>query len=320
MRRKTIAKRILYNGCEGYEETPEETGARANHVLSQEPAKRRKWRELNGEDISSCNADYIKFKTKAFEVDKPLGDATRGADFTMEVLGSLQSCSRAELIAMVLSMQTEMDGLREQIRSLTACGKLAQTLEELIEKSDRWLCGSHEAVTPSIPRELERSGPPSHISPPMVLIGRTAECASSEQQGCGQYEVTQTMPQWNGTLPEQKVITADLLERCNTGTTAQKLTNDLLRSLYDRDCLASHSISGIINSKRGMPKPALPAHEIQAILRTVQRFFPGKTDSEIKGYIRQKLQNEAKSLRKRPHPADDPLVGSFEKERATFEH
>ncbi|ROL42877.1 BEN domain-containing protein 6 [Anabarilius grahami] len=301
MRRKTIAKRILYNGYEGYEETPEDTGARANHVFSQEPAKRRKWRGLNGEDILSCNADYIKFKTK--------------------VLGSLQSRSRAELIAMVLSMQREMDSLREQIRSLTACGKLAQTLEELIERSDRWLCGSHEAATPSIPREPERSRPPSHISHPTVLSGRTDERASSEQQGCGQYEVTQTMQtQRNGTLPEQKVITADLLERCNTGTTAQKLTNDLLRSLYDRDCLASHSISGIVNSKRGTPKPALPAHEIQAILRTVQRFFPGKTDSEIKGYIRQKLQNEAKRLRKRPHPADDPLVGSFKEAETTFEH
>ena len=63
-----------------------------------------------------------------------------------------------------------------------------------------------------------------------------------------------------------QVIPADLLERCNTGTTAQKLTNELLRGLYDRDCLASHSISGVINSKRGQPKPALPAHEIQAIL------------------------------------------------------
>ncbi|XP_039543252.1 uncharacterized protein LOC120490010 isoform X2 [Pimephales promelas] len=318
MRRKTIAKRILYNG---YEETPEDTGARANHVFSQEPAKRRKWRGLNGEDISSCNADYIKFKTKAFEVDKPLGDATRNADFTMEVLGSLQSCSRAELIAMVLSMQREMDGLREQIRSLTACGKLAQTLEELIERSDRWLCGSHEAATPSIPREAERSRPPSHISPPTVLSGRTDACASSEQQGCGQYEITQTMQtQRNGTLLEHEVISADLLERCNTGTTAQKLTNDLLRGLYDRDCLASHSISGIVNSKRGMPKPALPAHEIQAILRTVQRFFPGKTDSEIKGYVRQKLQNEAKRLRKRPHPAEDPLVGSFKEAGAMFEY
>ncbi len=86
-----------------------------------------------------------------------------------------------------------------------ACGKLAQTLEELIEKSDRWLCDSHEAATPSSPEELERSGPPSHVSPSRVLSGRTAECASSEQQGCGQYEVTQTMPQRNGTPPEQRV-------------------------------------------------------------------------------------------------------------------
>lgn len=53
---------------------------------------------------------------------------------------------------------------------------------------------------------------------------------------------------------------------------------------------------------------------------TVQRFFPGKTDSEIKGYIRQKLQNEAKRLRKRPHPADEPLMGSLEEAGATYEH
>lgn len=225
---------------------------------------------------------------------------------SLQVLGSLQSRSRAELIAMVLSMQREMDGLREQIRSLTgkvadfwneeekghslvffcfrfsaalfhcqriprksflstdsftdnftfqdhyslrkrsassrgnhvkerfsvtmlchvtqqfntgetisecihmcffcaACGKLAQTLEELIERSDRWLCCCHKAATPSIPREQERSRPPSHISPPAELCGTTAECASSEQQGCGQYEVTQTMPQRNGTPLEQNV-------------------------------------------------------------------------------------------------------------------
>jgi len=53
---------------------------------------------------------------------------------------------------------------------------------------------------------------------------------------------------------------------------------------------------------------------------TVQRFFPGKTDSEIKGYVRQKLQNEAKRLRKRPHPAEDPLVGSFKEAGAMFEY
>lgn len=219
---------------------------------------------------------------------------------------------------MVLSMQREMDGLREQIRSLTACGKLAQTLEDLIERSDRWLSSTSGSVTPSIPRVLERSGPPGRISTPTVLSRITNKCESSDQQGCGRYEITHTM-QRNGALLEQKIITGDLLERCNTGTTAQKLTNDLLRSLYDRDCLASHSISGIVNSKRGTPKPALPAHEIQAILRTVQRFFPGKNDSEIKGYIRQKLQNEAKRLRKRPRPAGDPLVVSFEEVGTIFE-
>lgn len=37
---------------------------------------------------------------------------------------------------------------------------------------------------------------------------------------------------------------------------------------------------------------------------TVQYFFPGKTDAEIKGYIRQKLQNEAKRLRKKPCSSD----------------
>ncbi|TRY89965.1 hypothetical protein DNTS_001687 [Danionella cerebrum] len=321
MRRKTIAKRILYNG---FGENREETEAMANHVSS-EPAKRRKWRGLH-EEISSCNADYVKFKTKPFEIDKPFGASIRDADFTLEVLASLQSRSRAELIAMVLSMQREMDSLREQIRSLTACGKLAQTLEELIERSDRWLYCSQEAGTPSIPMERERSRPPSLICAPAVLGGRTAESTRSEQQDCSQCEVTQTKAQSNGTILDPKVITTDLLEHCNTGSTAQKLTNDLLRSLYDRDCLASHSISGL-NSKRGTPKPALPAHEIQAILSietistgTVQQFFPGKTDSEIKGYIRQKLQNEAKRLRKRPHPDDEPMKSSFEEAGATYKH
>ena len=72
-------------------------------------------------------------------------------------------------------------------------------------------------------------------------------------------------------------ITAELLDRCNTGTTAQKLTNDLLRGLYERDCLASHSISGIVNNKRGQPKPALPADEIQAILSKVSSVLQPET-------------------------------------------
>ena len=37
-------------------------------------------------------------------------------------------------------------------------------------------------------------------------------------------------------------------------------------------------------------------------LGEVQHYFQGKTDSEIKGYISQKLQNESKRLRKKPLP------------------
>lgn len=143
------------------------------------------------------NSNFILFwfsLKQAFEVDKPLGDATRDADFTMEVvtllkieylidcvnfkhlqwsafwwfraeksialtlqnsrclccsvynvkciisfqvLGSLQSRSRAELIAMVLSMQREMDCLREQIRSLT--GKVVDFWSEIRRQSPHWV-------------------------------------------------------------------------------------------------------------------------------------------------------------------------------------
>ncbi|XP_066498522.1 BEN domain-containing protein 6 isoform X2 [Hoplias malabaricus] len=252
----------------------------------------------------------ITLHPKTSEVENTTGLTIGSGDITVEVLGNLQTCSRSELIAMVLSMQRETDSLREQIKTLTACGKLSQTLEELVMKSEGWLnCCSLNVTSPQhgTLMELERSCAPSPILAPEVLCDSLIEQRSSTQQECcHKIDDTTSMSE---TPFYQEVIPAELLERCNTGTTAQKLTNELLRGLYDRDCLASHSISGVINSKRGLPKPALPAHEIHAILRAVQHYFPGKTDSEIKGYIRQKLQNEAKRLKKNPHSAKEPLVG-----------
>ncbi|XP_037400848.1 uncharacterized protein LOC108412362 isoform X2 [Pygocentrus nattereri] len=253
MRRKTAAKRLLNNDNEG-----------------------------GDSEQTQCEA------IETFEVENTAGLTIGDGDITMEVLGNLQTCSRSELIAMVLSMQREMDSLREQIKALTACGKLAQTLEELVTKSDGCLNCCSLNMTPSIPREHEGNSAPSPIPVPKVQSDSGIEQQSSTQQGCG-HDVNEKTPR-SETLLYQEVIPAELLERCNTGTTAQKLTNELLRGLYDRDCLASHSISGIIN-------------------RAVQYYFPGKTDSEIKGYIRQKLQNEAKRLKKKPHPAEDPFFG-----------
>ncbi|XP_051770792.1 uncharacterized protein si:ch211-194k22.8 isoform X2 [Ctenopharyngodon idella] len=220
----------------------------------------------------------------------------------------LQSYSKKELIAMVLCMQREMEDLKEQLRCLTACGKLARNLETLIEKTQMWSNGNNGTSlgtpvsqgTAQAPAETDAVIPDVR-SPPAVVNGQWLNQGPGPQKP---HETTQN-PQRDGLFTE--FITPELLERCNTGTTAQKLTNDLLRGLYERECLASHSISGVVYNKKGQPKPALPTEEVQAILRTVQYFFPGKTDAEIKGYIRQKLQNEAKRLRKKPY-----LSGQYE--------
>ncbi|XP_007240008.1 uncharacterized protein LOC103038210 [Astyanax mexicanus] len=303
MRRKTAAKRLLNNEHEG---EPEQAQCEA---IEHRPSKMRKQLhplEDLRQKLTPCDGGPLKLISRTFEVESTAGLAIADGDITMEVLGNLQTCSRSELIAMVLSMQRETDSLREQIKTLTACGRLAQNLEELVSKTEGWLnCCSIER-TPSIPKAHEGNSAPSPVSAPVVRNNhRIEQQVSTQQDG---HETDEKTPR-SETPHFQEIIPAELLERCNTGTTAQKLTNELLRGLYDRDCLASHSISGVVNSKRGQPKPALPAHEIQAILKAVQHYFPGKTDSEIKGYIRQKLQNEAKRLKKKPNPSEESFLG-----------
>ncbi|XP_010872931.1 uncharacterized protein LOC105013245 [Esox lucius] len=332
MRRKTIAKRILdleYEEEEEEDPTFEDFGITTSHSqpLCHRLQKRRKHThpaKENGEEKTPCSTALQKLKTRAPDSDNSSVDHMDGGDFQAEGLGVLQSRSKADLVAMVLSMQKEMESLREQIRCLTACGKLARNLEALIERTEVWPSSAHQrASSPSVPEILVRSGAmtaSTMLTAPGVLNGRwTVKPEPLHQNGPLQGS-QEDSSQGNGPPLYQEFITAELLERCNTGTTAQKLTNDLLRGLYERDCLASHSISGIVNNKRGQPKPALPADEIQAILRAVQHYFPGKTDSEIKGYIRQKLQNEAKRLRKKPHLAVkvEPETGSAGTETSVY--
>ncbi|XP_014048032.2 uncharacterized protein isoform X2 [Salmo salar] len=326
MRRKTIAKRIFdleYEEEEEEEPKYEDFDITTSH--SQPPCHRAQKRRKhthpvkeNVEENPPCNTALQKLKTRVLVSDNPSFERIEDGDFMAEGLGGLQSRSKADLVAMVLSMQREMDNLREQIRCLTACGKLARNLEALIERTEVWSSSTDRRTTsPSMPEILVRSGAMTTsalLASPGVLNGcwtAKLEPPHPHQNGYppGSHEGGS---QINGPPLYQEFITVELLDRCNTGTTAQKLTNDLLRGLYERDCLASHSISGIVNNKRGQPKPALPADEIQAILRAVQHYFPGKTDSEIKGYIRQKLQNEAKRLRKKPHLAVkvEPEAGS----------
>ncbi|XP_007259222.3 uncharacterized protein si:ch211-194k22.8 isoform X2 [Astyanax mexicanus] len=295
MRRKTKAKRIPDYENEADEEE-EQKADEFHHVLQKRrkqmyPAKER------AEGNPSPAAARQKLDMRAYEFDcSPADYNFSNTHSTSEEADYLQSYSKMELIAMVLCMQREMESLKEQLRCLTACGKLAKNLEALIEKTQMWPNGDRKpslAVSPSpvrVPVDMDALMP-TMLCAPTVLNGQWVKQESVTQK-------PNETPHGDELFSE--FITPELLERCNTGTTAQKLTNDLLRGLYERDCLASHSISGVVYNKRGQPKPALPTEEIQAILRTVQYFFPGKTDAEIKGYIRQKLQNEAKRLRKKP--------------------
>nr|XP_032806928.1 BEN domain-containing protein 6 isoform X1 [Petromyzon marinus] len=94
-------------------------------------------------------------------------------------------------------------------------------------------------------------------------------------------------------------ITMELLWRFKGCESAQKFTNKLLSSLYTREFMASHSITGTASNKEpSFVKPALPSAELMEIIRVVLHFFPMETDTQIKSYIRQKLQNESKGLRK----------------------
>ncbi|XP_073684749.1 BEN domain-containing protein 6 isoform X1 [Garra rufa] len=308
MRRKTKAQRIL-----DYENEEDEEEEQKPDCFSNGAQKRRKMysSKEKSEENSSSDAGLQKLDMKVNELDCSSADLyadSPPASESEQEAHYLQSYSKKELIAMVLCMQREMEDLKEQLRCLTACGKLARNLEMLIEKTQMWSNGNNgislgtpvSQGTPQTPAEADAVIPDVR-SPPAVVNGQWLNQGPGPQKP---HEATQNA-QRDGLFTE--FITPELLERCNTGTTAQKLTNDLLRGLYERECLASHSISGVVYNKRGQPKPALPTEEVQAILRTVQYFFPGKTDAEIKGYIRQKLQNEAKRLRKKPS-----LSGQYE--------
>ncbi|XP_061081181.1 uncharacterized protein LOC133115340 isoform X1 [Conger conger] len=318
MRRKTTAKRVLDREHEDEREEDHIDECKSqSDVLCHGLQKRRKRiysTKESAEENSPPAAGFLKFKTRAFGLEGPGVEHLVDGDSAPQEVDCLQLRSKAELVAMVLCMQKEMESLREQIRCLTACGKLARTLEALVERTRLWTDGDRGTPSPSMHGVMVEDDD---------LLAAVLNGQWAKEEGGSSPNIQPELhngPQKNGQPVFQEFISPELLDRCNTGTTAQKLTNDLLRGLYERDCLASHSISGIVYNKRGQPKPALPSEEVQAILRAVQHYFPGKTDAEIKGYIRQKLQNEAKRLRKKPHLLAKAGEGAPSNEAAPLPH
>ncbi|XP_077054732.1 BEN domain-containing protein 6-like [Siphateles boraxobius] len=87
-------------------------------------------------------------------------------------------------------------------------------------------------------------------------------------------------------------------DRCNK-VTAAKYTNDLMHGLYTTAFMAAHSVTGLGSSSKGETRPSLPHEDVKKIVCEVKSVFPEKNDAEIKGFIRQKLSNAAKIVKRK---------------------
>ncbi|KAG9343746.1 hypothetical protein JZ751_013127 [Albula glossodonta] len=102
---------------------------------------------------------------------------SEGRGVSLQEADCLQLRSKAELVAMVLCMQKEMESLKEQIRCLTACGKLARNLEALVERTQLWSDGDGRTPSPSNLSMLTGGGDlaPAVLASPAVLNGQWAK-------------------------------------------------------------------------------------------------------------------------------------------------
>ncbi|XP_016104240.1 uncharacterized protein [Sinocyclocheilus grahami] len=180
MRRKTKAQRIL-----DYENEEDEEEEQKADCFSNGAQKRRKMfsSKEKAEENSSSDAGLQKLTLdmKVNELDCSSADLYADSPPTSESEEAhyLQSYSKKELIAMVLCMQREMEDLKEQLRCLTACGKLARNLEVLIEKTQMWSNGNNGTSlgtpvsqgTAQAPAEADAVIPDVR-SPPTIMNGQ----------------------------------------------------------------------------------------------------------------------------------------------------
>ncbi|KAG1954853.1 hypothetical protein F2P79_008933 [Pimephales promelas] len=177
MRRKTKAQRIL--DYENEEDEEEEQ----NPDFSNGSQKRRKMypSKEKAEENSSSDAGLQKLDMKVNELDCSSADLYTDSPHASESeeANYLQSYSKKELIAMVLCMQREMEDMKEQLRCLTACGKLARNLETLIEKTQVWSNGNNgTSLGTPVTRGTAQSPAKAHTvipdvrPPPAVVNGQ----------------------------------------------------------------------------------------------------------------------------------------------------
>ncbi|KAL3062223.1 hypothetical protein OYC64_002094 [Pagothenia borchgrevinki] len=174
----------------------------------------------------------------------------------------------------VAALERENESLRNALSIIEGLPRMISSMQQLTEQySDR-------------ERKPEEEGTSTaHTS----TAGPSLQCSTTH------------LPLEDGGISTDAVcldIKQAIKDRCNKATAA-KYTNDLMHGLYTTAFMAAHSVTGLGASSRGETRPSLPSAELTKIVCEVKSVFKEKTEAEIKGYIRQKLSNSAKILKRK---------------------
>ncbi|KAJ8019043.1 BEN domain-containing protein 6 [Holothuria leucospilota] len=91
-----------------------------------------------------------------------------------------------------------------------------------------------------------------------------------------------------------------MVRKCNTHEPSG-LVNDILTGLYTNEYLAAHSLTGTsaIDDSEFQLKERLDPTVVKEIVGTVMKHFPQKTPTDVKCFIRQKLNNASKAIKRK---------------------
>ncbi|CAL8270227.1 unnamed protein product [Arctogadus glacialis] len=81
-------------------------------------------------------------------------------------------------------------------------------------------------------------------------------------------------------------------------TSAQTFVNDLMHGIYSTAYMATHSVSGL-STKAANVKAALPRDHVMEIIAEARKVFPEAAEADIRRFMREKLSNAAKILRRK---------------------
>ncbi|XP_059920427.1 BEN domain-containing protein 6-like [Gadus macrocephalus] len=175
-------------------------------------------------------------------------------------------------------LQRENDSLKAKIATMKLLPDVLQKMEEFLRSAPR-------PTTTPIPTPTPRPRPEPTLSPAPTAVPPPATEDPSPAPGPSSASATEALG--------HSVIPKGLVERCSFQS-PQKFINDLLHGMYTREYMAGHSVTGQSSSSCTEGKPGLAKQDLVEITNAAKLKFTYVTDTNIKAFIRQKLNNAAK--------------------------